>query len=376
VNVDELREAIRAGEVEQVTAALVAATEKDRRAAKKPLSEEAERWRWDHNDKHDRRKRAATLAWAGTATARQIASQSWSLWHFDDHLYDVLVARGPGFIENLARMLLRDERPWGWEYVRRAVREGVIPRPEEDGYLTGMIFSITDGSRPRGQDDVYPGLLADRDLLDEVWNLFEQDLGSELRSWGAEENRWTLALVRLAADGILDRQRLLDASLDALMRDFRESGVAWYAQMHEALEPTREERAERLDRYLALVASPSATALKEGLAALKTLGDAVPTEDLASAAPTALTQPHKTHAIAMLRLLETAARRDDDTRRAVLAAAAHALGRAHRRPGACAQAARSLSGTSTARGAARLRRRGDSAAPPARVRPDGAGDRA
>jgi hypothetical protein len=328
VNIDELRTAIRAGDVDRVSAAVVRASESERRSARKELTEESEQWRWDWNEKYAGRKQAATLAWAGTATARQIASESWSLTS-DDRLYDVLAARGHRFMEDLVRMLLRSERPWGWQLIRRAVREGLVERPAEEGYLVGMIWSVTVGSRPPGKDDVYLGLLADPELLDEVWNLFEQDVGQELRNWGAEDNRWTLALVRLAGEEKLDRERLLDASLDALMRDFRESGVGWYAQMHEALEPTQEERAERLDRYLALLASPSATALKEGLTALKELGDAVPAEDLASAAPTALTQPHKTHAIAMLRLLETAARRDEDARTAALAAAAHALGHEH-----------------------------------------------
>ena len=91
------------------------------------------------------------------------------------------------------------------------------------------------------------------------------------------DNRWLYALTRLADEGRLDRQRLLDASLDALMRDFRASTVGWYAKLHEALAPTREERVARLDRYLALVTSPAPAVVKEGLAALREIEDAVPT---------------------------------------------------------------------------------------------------
>jgi hypothetical protein len=113
VNIDELRTAIRAGDVDRVSAAVVRASESERRSARKELTEESEQWRWDWNEKYAGRKQAATLAWAGTATARQIASESWSLTS-DDRLYDVLAARGHRFMEDLVRMLLRSERPWGW----------------------------------------------------------------------------------------------------------------------------------------------------------------------------------------------------------------------------------------------------------------------
>ena len=326
MNADELLAAIRAGDVGAVTASLVAATQKERRAAAKTIGKETQRWRWEHREKYARRRHAALVGWAGTATAREIASQSWSLTLVDDHLYDVLAGRGPSFMQNLSRMLLRDDRPGGWSIVRRAVREGLVPRPDQDGYLAGMVFALVAARWPRGRDAAYEGLLDDEALLDEVWRLFEQDLGGQLATWGSDDNPWIHALLRLAAEDRLDRGRLLDASLDALMRDFRESGVRWYAWMHEALEPTREERQERLDRYFALAAAPSPTALKESLAALKALGDAVPAEELARAAPTALTQPQKAHAMAMVRLLEAAARRDAPARAAVLATVAVALG--------------------------------------------------
>ena len=77
--------------------------------------------------------------------------------------------------------------------------------------------------------------------------------------------------MRLAAEGRIARGRLLDASLDALTRDFRASTVAWYAQLHESIEPTHDERVERLDRYLALLGNPAPAAVKEGLAALRSI---------------------------------------------------------------------------------------------------------
>ena len=200
-----------------------------------------------------------------------------------------------------------------------------------------MVSGVGHGHRAHEQvESIYEALVEDEGLLDEVWLVFEHEVGGNLANTDAwisrrpgeyarGENRWTYALVRLAAEGRLDRQRLLDASLDALMRDFRPSGLGWYAQLHETLEPTLEERQARLDRYLALVTSPAPPALKEGLAGIKELGDAVPPEDLARSASAALLQPQKTHAVAMLRQLEAAAKRDEQARPVLLGAAAQAL---------------------------------------------------
>ena len=139
-------------------------------------------------------------------------------------------------------------------------------------------------------------------------------------------NRWTYALVQVAADDQTHRARLLDASLDALARDFRPSTLGWYANLHEALEPTPDERELRLERYLALLAVPAPAAMKAGLAGLRAAGDAVPAEALAQVAPGALTQKQKNIAVETLALLAEAAVREPQARPVVLAAVAQALG--------------------------------------------------
>ena len=114
-------------------------------------------------------------------------------------------------------------------------------------------------------DAIYHRLAAEPSLLDDVWDLFEVDAGAVLRAsvvWDTKKwdgstppnpdegkNRWQYALVRLAAEDRLDRSRLLAASLRALQRDFRPATVGWYSALHEALEPTRDERLECSDLY-------------------------------------------------------------------------------------------------------------------------------
>jgi hypothetical protein len=226
--------------------------------------------------------------------------------------------------------------------VRRAVREGLIEAPEGDEYLRGLVFGVApQHSAWQDLESTYEGLLADPALLErEVWQLFEVDVGAELanaNTWQQKDegkphegytrgdNRWLYALSRLADEQRLDRGRLLDASVDALMRDFRASTVGWYAKAHEELQPTRAERLERLDRYLALLTSPTPAVVKEGLAALREIEDAVPPEAFARVAPTPFTQRQKNLSMETLSMLARMCKRHSDALPLLLEAAAHAL---------------------------------------------------
>jgi hypothetical protein len=344
---DDLRSAveraIKEGDADRVRDLVVPLKDTERRRLAKHFRESYGRVDWNWQNRFEPQRIAGRVAWAATATARQLTTNSWALqapssFEIEPRIADVILARGSRFVSDFTRMALQSEWARPWSLVRRAIRQGLIERPEGDGYVRAMIHGVAGSVHDVGRlDSVYDGLLSDEGLLDEdVWLVFEHEVGSELANslvWarpdtgqvGAGENRWTYALARLAAEGRLDRQRLLDASLDAQMRDFRPSTLTWYAQFHEALEPTLQERAARLDLYLALVTSPAAPAMKAGLAGVKALGDSVPSDQLARASTAALVQPQKALAVAMLRELESAVKRDEAARPALLAAAAEAL---------------------------------------------------
>jgi hypothetical protein len=333
----ELTKAIKGGDAERVRDLIVDANEKERRTA----ADDMERLLISS----DGGKSLAPLAFLGTATARTVTTWSWAASEAAqfDVVGDVLAARGKAYLDTLLRALEREDVQL-WRLVRAAVRAGIVERPEAEGWIRGMIGGVGEWGRSN-IESVYHGLVSDSELLDdEVWRIFEVDCGSELHwavsydykrgdsfspSFERGDNVWTYALTRLAAEGRLDRQRLLDASLDALLRDFRGTTIGWYVHFHEALEPTAEEREARLDRYLLLVASPTAAIVKLGLNGLKAIADAVPPAELARAATAPLTQRQKNLAITTLSLLERAASRHEDGRPALLEAAAHGL--AHER---------------------------------------------
>jgi Family of unknown function (DUF6493) len=339
----ELIEAVRVGDADRVVRLVVAASEKDRRAAAEKVSEATQRYRW-RGGKPGKRQ-AASLAWLGTTTAREVIQQ------FGLPLDDpadipaagrVLEARGRRFVETLARGILRQEL-WGfWALLRHAVQSGLVDRPDDPAYVIGMVPGLQVFGDVGQIDAIYRRLAAEPSLLDDVWGLFEVDAGAVLRAsvvWDTKKwdgstppnpdegkNRWQYALVRLAAEDRLDRSRLLAASLRALQRDFRPATVGWYSALHEALEPTMDERLECSDLYLALLGNSAPAAVKQGLAGLTKIEEALDPAELAGAVVEAFSLPQKAHSVAALQLLERAARREPAARAKVLEAAALALG--------------------------------------------------
>ena len=189
-------------------------------------------------------------------------------------------------------------------------------------------------------DSVYRGLLDDADLLeDEVWRISRSTAGRSCSNAGVWVAKTDVVAAGLGphrepldarpapalAEGRLDRERLLDASLDALTRDFRPSMVGWYSGLHEALEPTEAER-YRVDRYLALLTSPVPVVVN-GVAALRTIEELVPSEALAAhAAVDADASPAEEGGHRRTSALAGGRARDPEARPAVLETVAGAPG--------------------------------------------------
>jgi hypothetical protein len=208
------------------------------------------------------------------------------------------------------------------------VRLGAIPRPAIAEYTTLMPSGLaaTDpcytGYREssRGPADL---LLADPGLLeDELWRLFTvPDAGTVLEKedrWIAMPDdsgavgtaTWSRALVQLAADGYLDRGRLLDACLGAFTRDFNPNRVTWYATLLEQLAPGDAEIAAREATFRGLLAARSKAGVTIGQQALRRLVDAGSADvgPLLDSSGPALLFRQKTVATAQLKLIQKAVR--------------------------------------------------------------------
>lgn len=282
-----------------------------------------------------------------------------------DVLADVLMGRKPAWARQLLtrKMVGRYEGGiWSWPLARRLVRRGVISMADFDGYATTMIYALAQtpphrtefswtgpGSVPsvaqlaedfaaefgNGAGRLAQVLLDDPGLLDdEVWQLFTTPgVGREMKATAYYEyvpfgDQWADALVMLVGQGHLNRDRLIDASLDAFLRDLPPNHLTWYVTVHDKLAPTADEKVARTDRYLALLSAPGKPGILLGqrtCAELLDAGQLDVTAFLAASQPV-LIHPQKSIATTQLkRIGKIAASHESDIRAAALAAAAQAF---------------------------------------------------
>jgi Family of unknown function (DUF6493) len=325
---DELDAAIEANDAAGVTELVLGATERERRAC------------WAHVESlttySERRRleqlgvRVLKLAIAGTApSARELAERYWpgrDAPDTDARAAVILVARNPVWLARLAAPLLSNGRGSNWPLLRELARTGCVPLPEDrENYLLQMITSLS--LRP---DTVREMLDADPALLEtEVYELFEheecgallaakdhwvitraarQTAGRSARGDGGDPpaQSWVRVLAGLACEGRLERARLLDLALAALVRDTTWSRKRWYARFVDVLSPTIDEMAERAGSYLALLAAADGPSTSLGQAAVEALLDAdrLRPDELLPVADGPLLRREKAVALRQLKLLD------------------------------------------------------------------------
>lgn len=336
---EELEAAIRAGNLDHCIALITETPEPARRAAA-PM---AQRWltaAWGRHldrgseseidlptdpQKVDRIAKAAAAAVAGTCTLSELKAMGWRVWHLEEPAWRLLAARRVDWLQGWAEWVV-GENSRSWLYVRTLAREGFIAKPETADYTIAMIGCVWPDS-PLGLLRADPGLLDD-----EVWRLFTVEGAGENSlaardKYSQDERSWSYALHTLCSEGKLDRDRLLDDSLGALNRDFAQFRAGWFAHFHEALSPTLEERAARIDGYLALLASPIPPTVSFALKALTVLdkADRLPAEAYVGHVAPALGAREKGTVKSTLRLLDRAARHNPAVASAVAALSCEAM---------------------------------------------------
>jgi hypothetical protein len=286
---------------------------------------------------------AFAVAVAGGRVAAQRAMEECHGHHWDVSPAEwtviacVLADRNPPWLEELVDAGLTSGRMsfriGAWHLARTLVRLGAIDHPASPEYAVSMVRRLAQspplsGPMPTrggehmpepagsGGDLLARAILRDPGLLEhEIWRLFtDPGVGKEMDdriSWGQLRvgEQWADALIELSEAGDIDRARLLDECLDAFLRDFPPHHVSWYASLHDRLEPSDDEAAERSARYLALLAARSKHGVSLGQRMCEDLLDAkapeaalAPTAFLA-ASGSALLFPQKSVAMAQLRLV-------------------------------------------------------------------------
>jgi hypothetical protein len=251
-------------------------------------------------------------------------------------LQAILSDRRPPWIGDFAEHLCDHELGrWAgdWKKVRALVRAGLCKPPKHNNYVLEAI----EGIRPRFQRDkpqprLLDLLLNERDwLATDFWRLFEIDGTGEVSLANNDKygscDSWSAALVELSRRGIISRERLLDASLAALSRDFIQFRAGWFSRFHELLEPTPSERFARLDTYLQLIGSsiPPTVAFAVNAVVIIDKNNPLGAKTLISNLQPALHARGKAVVKESVKLLAAAAKREPKARKEICLAAIPAL---------------------------------------------------
>jgi hypothetical protein len=201
----------------------------------------------------------------GVLPVTDIRKLAWRSNHLPRELDVVLRGRSSERLVPIVEYLLDEVGGRAWRVVRPLVRDGVVPRPDRPSYTIAMLA----GNRWGSLADV---LAEDPGLLEiEAWRLFEVEGGGEDSLANHEKfagDSWGNVFRELAGSDAAMRDRLLDASLAALGRDFATYRAGWFSRFHETLEPTNEERAQRAEAYLGLLRSRVGPTVSFAVAAL------------------------------------------------------------------------------------------------------------
>ena len=165
------------------------------------------------------------------------------------------------FIDALAEgdgWILAD-RTWP---LARALIEAHALAPESENYL-GWFLSYVRQDGKKGAAKMAALLTESNGILfAEFWAIFRvEGMGSHFELTNRNNGDAWLAAIAILCDTMLGfRDRILDESLGALLRDFSANNTTWYLRVHRDLDPTPEEIAARAGTYESLLAAgPSTT---------------------------------------------------------------------------------------------------------------------
>ena len=208
----------------------------------------------------------------------------WVRQHPDQWTLDQVYARmleindGPPTDDDLA-VSARLSDPWmdGIGFLRLAELKGDLALEHDERFLTALI-----GLEPGLQ---LPLMRADRELREElVWGMLRQEgnrgvsLSSADRSATMGSGRapgWSRTLAACADEGLIDRDRLIDALLDMLAADLPSARAGWHSRTLRLLAMTNDEAEARQGALCALMSSPvgpTVTLAVGQLTALSTAG--------------------------------------------------------------------------------------------------------
>jgi len=243
-------------------------------------------------------------------------------WDNRHILVDILSDRKPDWINDFIEHDMELEfGTFNFDMVRRLIREGICQKPKAKGYIEKFAYELmspeTDDKKPP-KPPLSEQLLAEPDMLEDVWRLFEiENQSFNTEGWltrNAPDNyeNWADALINLSQQGHIDRDRLLDASLSGLLLDIKQNQLSGFHKFHKRLLPGKEELVKRHDEYLGLLSHNVGHVIKFALAMIAQLEKKSSLDSAGFLAEVSSVFMHETkgNAILALKLIDRVAKKD------------------------------------------------------------------
>ena len=260
---------LESGTRQEATDLLAGLTPQQRKA----LGPKFRRWLTDGSSvrvPRDRQSLAVIATADGVRQARLFATHGWGLTdEFVEDAVRVLGERSPAWLPDFVESILAEQDSWNWRVARGIVRAGLVPAPDHPEYYRGTVRGVPDYDVKLRRALIEqlnrdPGLIGEHLLsmlstegtgrLLAFHDGYTERVHAHLPDLAASPaGTWRGALVALVQERRLDRGRLIDTILAAPLRDWSAADLGWYVGMHDALEPTLDEIAERQRTYARLL---------------------------------------------------------------------------------------------------------------------------
>ena len=209
-----------------------------------------------------------------------------------------------------------------WALTCALEERGIGPPPDSQTLVVGFVRSVAPGGAPL-TDRLRHGCALHR----VVWHFFDVPAAGAALEWHDTRyaDRFSDAILALAAEGVLPRDRLLDGVLAALA--LGAPSASWFASVHERLAPSLEEQAPRREGYLRLLALKSEDTWAVALPALSRLlaCGALPADRLLQAVEATLSRQTKKNVTRLFRVLQAAVASSTEGRATAVVAACAGL---------------------------------------------------
>ena len=222
--------------------------------------------------------RLAVLAFCPLSITKKIDAR---FGRDEELVIKILMERRPEWIDKWVDEKLKGD--WAtieWDTLRYFIKKGLCKKPDSEAYFRLLISKLPDSHyKKENYIPLSEKLLAEPDILDEdIWNFFTIETYAFANDWGHSYKdcphnyeSWPEALCRLSNESFIDRQRLLDGSIDGLSTGFKNNILSGYINFHDKLKPTIDELSSRQKSYMMLLGNQAPHVVTFALKVLKKL---------------------------------------------------------------------------------------------------------